>query len=172
MIMPLTTGDEQRDHQVQIALRLITMISDYGRELGLVGANDQFRLQPPQSNGIAMVDFAKKMLADRRRRTELFDSSFFGEAAWDILLDLFVSKHSKQLVNVSSACIAADVPATTALRWIDVLLRQGMIHKVDNPNDNRQTYLAITDMAETKVNQYLQASAKRWGYTFEYSDQV
>ncbi|MGM3253246.1 hypothetical protein ACS22W_25800, partial [Escherichia coli] len=37
------------------------------------------------------LELARRTYADRRRRDKLFQPGLFGEPAWDILLDLFIS---------------------------------------------------------------------------------
>jgi hypothetical protein len=53
-----------------------------------------------------------------RLRSQHFVPALFADPAWDILLDLAAARIDGRMVAVSSLCIAAAVPATTALRWI------------------------------------------------------
>jgi hypothetical protein len=61
----------------------------------------------------------------------------FGEAAWDIILDLFASQTEGKAVRISSACIAASVPATTGLRYINEMEKRGLLTREAVPNDGR-----------------------------------
>ena len=67
----------------------------------------------------------------------------FSDPAWDILLDLFVARVRSQRIAVSSACIAANVSTTTALRWIIRLDHQGAIVKIPDPADARRSFVEI-----------------------------
>ncbi|MEZ5655102.1 MAG: hypothetical protein R3E04_04340 [Sphingobium sp.] len=85
--------------------------------------NSALEMQEPLRSASVLepLTVAKLALRIRRRRDAIFSdelgaSSIFGEAAWDMLLDLFVSRSENKRVSVSSLCIASGVPATTALR--------------------------------------------------------
>ena len=54
-----------------------------------------------------------------------FYESIFADPAWDMLLDLMEAEIEQPRVAVSSLCIAAAVPATTALRWLKTLTEPG-----------------------------------------------
>ena len=101
------------------------------------------------------LQIAKRVYADRRRRCEHFDASLFGEPAWDILLDLFIAAKSDKKVSVSSACIAAAVPTSTALRWITVLESQGLVVRESDPDDARRCFLQLTEEGYTRLTNYL-----------------
>lgn len=100
------------------------------------------------------LELAKRAYRDRRRRDTFFDPSLFGEPAWDILLDLFIAAKSDKKVSVTSACIAAAVPATTALRWTTVLESQGLVTRTSDPDDARRYFLHLTPKGYTLLTDY------------------
>jgi DNA-binding PadR family transcriptional regulator len=61
-----------------------------------------------------------------------------------MLLDLFVSQFRGRRVPTTSACIAAEVPATTALRWLDVLEQHDLVKRSGTENDGRVRYVSLT----------------------------
>jgi DNA-binding MarR family transcriptional regulator len=87
--------------------------------------------------------FVRQMLKERRERDNVFGADLFGEPAWDMLLDLFVAAEERKMVSVSSLCIAASVPSTTALRWIGNLTARGIIHRTADPTDRRRIFLEL-----------------------------
>lgn len=87
---------------------------------------------------------AKHIYAFRRKRNEVFDSILFGEPGWDILLDLYVATVQDRKISVSSACIGAAVPSTTALRWLNLLSERGMIERYPDPLDARRSFLRLS----------------------------
>jgi DNA-binding MarR family transcriptional regulator len=97
---------------------------------------------------------AKRLIAERSTRAKYFDASYFGEAAWDMLLDLYVAYHSKIKVAVSSLCIASRVPPTTALRALRALTDEGTIIRTLAKNDKRIVYLELTPLTEQKLTNY------------------
>jgi hypothetical protein len=81
--------------------------------------------------------FARQLYRERRLRDDLLGADLFGEAAWDIILDLFASHTEGKAVRISSACIAASVPATTGLRYINEMEKRGLLTREAVPNDGR-----------------------------------
>ncbi len=83
--------------------------------------------------------------ASRVRRDRHFPPKLFGEPAWDILLDLFANSVEGKRISISSACLAANVPHTTALRYIRELERVGLVARMPSLADSRVTLLHMTD---------------------------
>lgn len=106
----------------------------------------------------AVVDAARKHLHDRRLRASLFPADLFAEPAWDILLDLFIAEHEHKQIAVKSACIAAGVPMTTALRWITKLEKRGLIERRRSPFDARSSHVALTPAAKDAMRAWLEAT--------------
>jgi hypothetical protein len=102
---------------------------------------------------------ARSMIAERRRFERHFDADLFADAARDILLDLFVAEEERKPVTVSSCCIAATVPATTALRYINQLKARGLVVTVPSLDDGRMTTVRLTAKAREQMVGYLLAVA-------------
>ncbi len=101
------------------------------------------------------VSRAKLLYRERRIRDKLLDNDLFGEPSWDILLDLVIQAGEGKTVSVTSACIASTVPPTTALRWLSVLEKRGLIIRTDNDKDARSTYVNLSEMGQKLMNDYL-----------------
>jgi DNA-binding transcriptional ArsR family regulator len=97
-------------------------------------------------------------LRARRLREGLFPPGLFADPAWDLLLDLFACKLEDKRVCVSSACSAAGVPQTTALRWIDRLEECGLVKRLPDRDDSRRIYVELTDLAACRVELWLKAT--------------
>ncbi|WP_052223323.1 helix-turn-helix domain-containing protein [Novosphingobium malaysiense] len=106
-------------------------------------------------------ELARQTYDDRRRRTKIFQSEdLFGEPGWDILLDLFIAAKERRRVSVTSACIGAAVPSTTALRWIAVLERHHLLVREADPGDARRVYVKLSTRGYDAMLEYF-ASASR-----------
>ena len=99
------------------------------------------------------------LLRARGSRKTLFDDSLFADPAWDMLLELYAARLGNRKISVSSLCIAADVPTTTALRWIAVLADGGWIVRRDDPGDGRRTFVHLTPKAVAALESFF----RRWG---------
>jgi DNA-binding MarR family transcriptional regulator len=58
-------------------------------------------------------------------------------------------------VTVSDACIAASVPATTALRWFAKMEENGLIVRRQDPHDARRAHVELTEGAAHEVASWL-----------------
>jgi len=96
----------------------------------------------------------------RRLRDQYFATGLFADPAWDMLLDLFAARLEGMTVSVSSLCIAAAVPPTTALRWITAMTDAGLLMRREDPSDRRRAFIILTARAVTGMEGYAQAVAK------------
>lgn len=99
----------------------------------------------------------RMIIASRGMRARFFPSDLFADPAWDILLDLSRAKLEGQQVSVSSVCIAASVPMSTALRWVRQMTDAGLLRRWTDPKDRRRDLIALTDSTATHMREYLAA---------------
>ena len=71
-----------------------------------------------------------------------------------MLLDLLQAEIAQLRVPVSSLCIAASVPATTALRWLKTLVSQGLFVRRPDPHDGRRVYVELAPDASHALRRY------------------
>lgn len=108
-----------------------------------------------------LVVMARKELARRQLRVNALDRDYFGEPAWNMLLHLYVASREER-VNILTKEItaAADVPYTTALRWLDLLENVGEISRSSSDEDGRVTFIALTGVGLSRVERALVAMVK------------
>jgi hypothetical protein len=99
----------------------------------------------------------RAIIRARRMRDQYFRGAIFADPAWDMLLDLMAARLEDKRVAVSSLCIAAAVPATTALRWIKMLTDRGLFVRSADPQDGRRVYIELSDEAARALAAYLRA---------------
>ena len=99
----------------------------------------------------------RRMLRQRRMREQYFPADLFADPAWDMLLDLYAARLERQPVSVSSLCIAAAVPATTALRWIKTMTDAGLFLREADPHDGRRIFIALAEAARDALSRYFEA---------------
>lgn len=109
----------------------------------------------PSDNIAINADMVRAIIKQRRMRDNFFESALFADPAWDIMLDLMAARLSGQTVSVSSLCIAAAVPATTALRWITSMTKNGMLERKSDPMDARRVFMDLSDETYIKLEAYL-----------------
>lgn len=96
----------------------------------------------------------RRIIANRQKRIRFFDANLFADPAWDMLLDLTAARCEGHQVSVTSLCIAAGVPATTALRWITQMVDTGVFQRVADPADKRRAFIALSENAAAGMAGY------------------
>jgi DNA-binding MarR family transcriptional regulator len=109
------------------------------------------------------AEFVREVIKLRRMRDNHFASDLFADPAWDILLDLLASRLESRTVSVSSLCIAAAVPATTALRWITGMTESGILMRRMDPKDARRVFIELSDDVTEKLLAYFKEVKRRSG---------
>jgi hypothetical protein len=99
----------------------------------------------------------RALIRARRMRDQYFRGEIFADPAFDMLLDLYAAQLEGHRVAVSSLCIAAAVPATTALRWIKQLTDRGLFVRQADPQDGRRIYIELSEAAAKAMGNYLGA---------------
>jgi len=105
----------------------------------------------------------RALLRARRLREQYLPADLFADPAWDMILDLMAARLAGQRVSVSSLCIAAAVPPTTALRWIRQLTDRGVFLRIDDPADGRRVFIELTDKAAEAVMAWSQVVRRNGG---------
>ncbi len=95
------------------------------------------------------VETVSSVIRSRKLRTRYFSEDLFADPAWDIMLDLLRAEASHTRVSVSSLCLAAGVPATTALRWLKSMEKQALVIRRNDPHDGRRVFIELAP--ETSV---------------------
>lgn len=130
--------------------------------LGVRDAGHGFRAEPAEAPDAPDAGMIRSIIRLRRMRDQFFAGQFFADPAWDMLLDLMAARVERQRVAVSSLCIAAAVPATTALRWIRTLTDEGLFVRRADPDDGRRVFIELSDRAAMGMTGYF-AAARRLG---------
>lgn len=106
------------------------------------------------------LDMVRQVIRARRLRARFFDEELFADPAWDMLLDLLQAEIAQHRVPVSSLCIAAAVPATTALRWIKTMTDAGLFKRRADPHDGRRVFIELSAEASEGMRRYFREVGK------------
>lgn len=104
---------------------------------------------------IGLLELANAILNDRRRRSEIFNPSMFGEPAWEMLLTLFVMDREGPRLTIGALATRSGAKLTTALRWLEYLEDQNLVRREPHPNDSRTAFVRLTDKARDALELYL-----------------
>jgi len=100
------------------------------------------------------AETVRSVIRARRLRARYFPEDLFADPAWDMLLDLLQAEISQLRVPVSSLCIAAAVPATTALRWLKTLIQEGLFVRRADPHDGRRIFVELSPESSQALRRY------------------
>jgi hypothetical protein len=100
------------------------------------------------------IDTVRTVIRARRLRGRYFAEDLFADPAWDMLLDLLQAEIAQLRVPVSSLCIAAAVPATTALRWLKSMTEQGLFVRRADPHDARRVFVELAPQTSASMRRY------------------
>lgn len=96
----------------------------------------------------------RRIIRQRQLRARFLDKDLFADPAWDMLLDLTASRLEGKRVSVTSLCIAAGVPPTTALRWIGQMVDAGLFVRLSDGTDKRRAFIDLSDKAVQAMARY------------------
>lgn len=102
----------------------------------------------------------RDLLRARRIRADFLPGDLFADPAWDMMLDLLAARLDHERVSVSSLCIAAAVPPTTALRWIHTLTDKGLVQRQADPHDGRRVFIALAQEAADALIRWFGATRR------------
>jgi DNA-binding MarR family transcriptional regulator len=111
---------------------------------------------PPTAGDLPDVsaEMVRTVIRARRLRSRYIEEDMFADPAWDMLLDLLQAEITQLRVPVSSLCIAASVPATTALRWLKTMTQQGIFVRRADPHDGRRVFVELAPKASQAMRRY------------------
>jgi hypothetical protein len=148
--------------------RTLSRMADTERGTGVSDKPVSFRPAPiggfqPFATSVAKAQAIdaksiRDIIKTRRLRERFFEAELFADPAWDILLDLKAATLEGQNVSVSSLCIAASVPPTTALRWVTAMTESGMLVRRQDPDDARRVFIELSEDSSAKLDDYFAAA--------------
>ncbi len=100
------------------------------------------------------AEAVREVIRARRLRSRYFPEHLFADPAWDMLLDLLQAEIAQLRVPVSSLCIAAAVPATTALRWLKTMVEEGIFVRRADPHDGRRVFVELAPATSEALRRY------------------
>lgn len=118
---------------------------------------EALHLSAPPRPALPEPRHVRRILRQRQQRARFFDADLFADPAWDMLLDLTAASAERKRVSVTSLCIAAGVPPTTALRWIGQMTHAGLFERVEDTSDRRRAFIALTDKAADGMARFFAA---------------
>ena len=109
---------------------------------------------------VTLAFFASQIYRSRRERDKFLPANLFKDPAWDMLLEMFIAHVQQKRISVSVLASMAEVPPTTALRWIGILEQSRLLIREENQRDARVSYLSLTDQGYWSMFRTLEAQLR------------
>lgn len=103
---------------------------------------------------------AKALIAARSLRADHLPGDSLGEPVWDVLLGLYVAYADQVTLNITTAVRSSRVPATTAIRWIDHLVVNGLVCRTAVACDRRSSNVCLSPKGITAMETILRRQAE------------
>ena len=125
-------------------------------------ASKTTRVPAPQADFVE-ARWIRDVLRARSRRAKFFSSHLFADPAWDMLLALYAAELAQSKLAVTNLASASGIPATTALRWMNALLKEGLLCREDDPRDRRRSFVRLSPKGWQSIREYFE-SLPAWAY--------
>jgi DNA-binding MarR family transcriptional regulator len=132
--------------------RIANTLAKLSTETDMIAAQGEARESGPAPD--ISPNLVASIMRARRLRASFFEEELFADPAWDMLLELFHAELTHRRVPVSNLCSAAAVPATTALRWLKMLVDKGLVARRDDPLDGRRVYVELLSETSDALKRY------------------
>jgi DNA-binding MarR family transcriptional regulator len=157
--LPLQVADIATDKNAERLRQLSEEVSRIASTLARLSAGPSSPprpLEPIAASDLPPLsaDAVRSVLRARRLRARFFSEEMFADPAWDMLLDLLQAEIAQLRVPVSSLCIAAAVPATTAPRWLKTMVSKGLFVRRADPHDGRRVFVELAPGASQALRRY------------------
>lgn len=112
--------------------------------------------QAPPTGDLPQIpaESVRSIIKARRLRAKHLPGDLFADPAWDMLLDLLQAEIVQHRVPVSGLCIAAAVPATTALRWLKTMTDRGLLLRRSDPHDGRRVFIEMAPATSRSLRHF------------------
>ncbi len=108
-----------------------------------------------ERQALQLAQVAIRLRTVARRRVRHLAADWFGEPAWEMLLELFIQFAGGARVSTKSLTVASGAPDTTALRVIDRLVEGGLAERSTSQMDKRVTLVSLTRKGVVAVGSIL-----------------
>ncbi|WP_144096749.1 winged helix DNA-binding protein [Croceicoccus sediminis] len=96
----------------------------------------------------------------RLRRERIVTTPSSRDPQWDMLVDLFLHMVDSKPVSVTSLCLASNVPTTTSLRHINLLIEAGLITRTQSQFDRRMAFCELTNEGFESIFEFFEEAVR------------
>lgn len=110
----------------------------------------------PRSRRVFLLEEARSEQKRRDHRRQVFGNlGILNDPAWDIMLELYIAHATGNQLYASAVGAEAGIPQSTALRWLTVLEKEGLLRRRFDVFDKRRQWVGLTPLARALMDQHL-----------------
>ena len=110
----------------------------------------------------ACISAARRERARRLARGVAFEDKYFGEPAWNILLETYIlTVEGQRAIMMKHLAGPSRAPHTTFSRYVDWLEEQGDVAREKTDVDGRYTLVRLTDQGRARIERCLSAMIEK-----------
>ena len=117
----------------------------------------RFADAPPQERCRAV---ARDIWRTRGLRQRFLGGFQIADPVWDMLLDLYVAEARGGRVSMTDLALAAGVPRSTGVRWVNTLIGAGQLDAEEDVNDRRRVWVRLSADSRAALDAYFDAAAQ------------
>ena len=100
---------------------------------------------PSRKGETAALVNARRHLHDCKARESVFGRpEFFGDPAWNMLIELFIANEERRDLTAAQLCGRAGAALQTAHRWLAIMEREGLVMAVRATSDEADRQIFIS----------------------------
>lgn len=107
----------------------------------------------PRRDGFLNEARAEQKRREQRRRV-FGHLGILNDPAWDILLELYIAHTTGSQLYASVVGAEAGIPQSTALRWLTVLEKEGLLQRRFDVMDKRRQWVGVTPLARSLMDRH------------------
>ncbi len=144
-----------------------TFLEELSEELGVFSAalaryaEEEKRRREAAARDRITAGQLRAVLAARHARSERLGMDL-ANAGWSLLLELFLAFLEQRPVRLARIAGDAQVPTTTAMRWIEALVAAGLVRRCPHPDQDGAVALELTDAGNEAMEDYFVALQLGW----------
>ena len=149
-------GAYAKDKRGESLLQLSEEVSRIAGTLAQLSTTPSLTKAEPAARPLCEVSARTvgSIIRARRLRGRYFSEDLFADPVWDMMLELLHTEVCQTRITVSSLCLAAAVPATTALRWLKLMEKDRLVVRRSDPHDGRRVFVELTPDTSLALHQY------------------
>lgn len=107
----------------------------------------------PDEGAPKLMQMAQRELSDIAVRRQVLGVNLPGEAAWDMLLMLYVSRYKRDILQSTSLGYLLEIPTSTLLRYLRILEDFNFVERYAT-EDSRVRAVKLTDFGYERMSEY------------------